>query len=112
MVLMKNSAKALAPSAVCWVAATGMTGGFSPLRVFGPVRGTSAGTVGRLGGRVEVRLVLAVDAGPVTGATVLRGGVVVGSGAPDDDDVHATAATAVRQAVRNVVIVALGRTSP
>src|SRR5690348_16916797 len=98
---MKNSAKALAPSAVCLVATTGMTGGRSPLRVFGPVRGTSAGTVGRLGGGDVVRLVLAVEAGVVTGATVVCGALVVGSGVPEDD-VHAAVATAVRQAVKNV----------
>ncbi len=46
MVLMKKAAKALAPSDVCWVASSGMTGGFSPRFVFGPVRGTSAGRVG------------------------------------------------------------------
>ena len=50
MVLMKNVAKARAPAVVCWVATTGMTGGFSPGCVrFGPVVGTSAGTVGTAG---------------------------------------------------------------
>jgi hypothetical protein len=46
---MKNSANALAPSGVCCVAATGITGGFSPGFVLGPVRGTSDGTVGGAG---------------------------------------------------------------
>jgi hypothetical protein len=31
------------------VASTGSTGGFSPGRVFGPIRGTSAGTAGTAG---------------------------------------------------------------
>lgn len=46
MVLMKNSANAFAPSGVCWVASSGMIGGFSPRLVFGPVVGTSAGRLG------------------------------------------------------------------
>ncbi len=79
MVLMKNSAKALAPSGECLVAATGMTGGRSPLRVFGPVRGTSAGMVGLVGGGVEVRLVVTVDGGVLTG-TVVCGAVNVRPG--------------------------------
>lgn len=112
MVLMKNSAKALAPSAVCLVAATGMTGGCSPLRVFGPVRGTSAGTVGRLGGGVEVVEALPGDREEVTGATVVCGALSVGSGAADDDVQAAmTARQPATQAARNVVIVALARTS-
>ena len=49
MVLMKNAAKARAPRSVCCVASSGMTGGFSPGRVFGPVVGTLRGTVGWLG---------------------------------------------------------------
>ncbi len=108
MVLMKNSAKALAPSGECRVAASGITGGCSPLRVFGPVRGTSAGTVGRAGGGVEVLVGPLVDTGLVTG-TVVCGGVKVGPG-PLEDDVHA--ADSPRQtAARNVAIVALGRIS-
>jgi hypothetical protein len=39
----------LAPAAVCWVAASGITGGRSPGRAFGPVVGTSAGTLGPAG---------------------------------------------------------------
>lgn len=54
---MKNSAKAFAPAAVCWVAATGMTGGRSPGSAFGPVVGTSAGTLG-LGGAVVCGVLL------------------------------------------------------
>jgi hypothetical protein len=79
------------------------------LRVFGPLRGTSAGTVGRLGG-VDVRLVGDVVTGVVTGATVVCGGVTVWPGVPEDE-VQAALATAARQAARNVAIVALGRTS-
>ncbi len=108
MVLMKNSAKALAPSGECLVAAIGITGGCSPLRVFGPARGTSAGMVGRLGGGVEVRLVPTVDTGLVTG-TVVCGAVKVRPGSPDDD-VHA-AVTAAQATARYVAIVALGRIS-
>ena len=112
MVLMKNAAKALAPSAVCLVAATGMTGGRSPLRVFGPDRGTSAGTVGRLGGGVDALLVGVVDAGEVTGATVLCGALLVGSGAADDDvQAETTVREPARPTARNVVIDALARTS-
>ena len=66
IVLTKNSANAFAPAAVCWVAKTGSIGGRSfGLRRFGPVVGTSAGTVGELGA-VEV------------GVLVAGGGVVVG----------------------------------
>jgi len=44
---MKNLAKATAPAALSIVAKTGITGGASPAwRRFGPVVGTSAGTVG------------------------------------------------------------------
>ena len=47
---MKNSANALAPAAVCRVAKIGSTGGRSVGPVtFGPVVGTSAGTVGVAG---------------------------------------------------------------
>lgn len=46
MVLMKNSANALAPSGVCWVASNGMSGGRSPRLALGPVVGTSAGILG------------------------------------------------------------------
>ena len=51
MVWMKNLAKARAPAAVCRVARSGSTGGRSSAeRRFGPLVGTSAGTVGRAGG--------------------------------------------------------------
>src|SRR5690348_16162824 len=111
MVLIKNSAKALAPAALCLVATTGMTGGRSPLRVFGPLRGTSAGTVGRLGGGVEVRVVPTVEGGVVSGAAVVCGALLVGSDGVPDDDVQAQAVTAARHAATNVAIVALARTS-
>jgi hypothetical protein len=68
MVLMKNSANAVAPRALCWVASSGMTGGFSPGLVFGPVLGTFAGTLG-CGG-----------AGGPTGLDVDGGAEVVGGG--------------------------------
>ncbi len=48
MVRKKNFPKATAPLAECCCARTGMTGTLSrALPTFGPVRGTSAGTVGR-----------------------------------------------------------------
>jgi hypothetical protein len=75
---MKNLAKALAPAWVCLVAATGSTGGSSCFdRRFGPVVGTSAGTVGRVGG------------GDVLGGS---GGGVVESGTADDAGVEGDAA--------------------
>jgi hypothetical protein len=83
MVLMKNSANALAPRAVCWVASSGITGGFSPGLVFGPLVGTSAGTlgVGGAGGPPEED-----DVGP-DGADVVGGGTeTVGRGAVDGSD--------------------------
>ena len=49
MVLMKNSANAAAPAALCSVARNGITGGFSPAFMFGPDVGTSAGTRGWTG---------------------------------------------------------------
>src|SRR6476661_543421 len=99
---MKNSANAFAPSAVCWVAPSGITGGFSPGLVFGPVRGTSAGTVGRVGcgGATDVD---EVDGGGTD--AVVCGGVRVGDGAPLDDDVHAA-----QDSARNAVNVAIHRT--
>lgn len=107
MVLMKNSAKAWAPAAVCLVATTGMTGGFSPLRVFGPVRGTSAGTVGRRPGGGEVVCETGeVEVGGVEGcATVVCGGVMVRLGVPPLDDVHAA-----QSAARNAAIARVERT--
>jgi hypothetical protein len=67
MVLMKNSAKAFAPAGVCWVATTGITGGFSPGFAFGPVVGTSAGTLG-LAGAVGGVLLTGVDPAVEVGA--------------------------------------------
>src|SRR5690349_9076545 len=98
---MKNTAKALAPSAVCRVAASGITGGFSPGLVLGPVRGTSAGTVGRVG-RGGATDVDEVDEEGGGGETVVCGGVEVGGGVPLDDELHA-AHTSARNAV-NVTI--------
>src|SRR4051794_25366517 len=100
---MKNSAKAFAPSGVCWVASSGITGGFSPGFVFGPVRGTSAGTLGRVGCGG------ATDIDDVTGAgteAVVCGAVSVGDGGSPDDDVHAAQASA-----RNATNVAIHRTN-
>jgi hypothetical protein len=113
MVLMKNAAKARAPRSVCCVASSGMTGGFSPGRVFGPVVGTLRGTVGWLGcGGPGLLIVIGggvdfgigslevddragmLDAGVVTDSDVL-------GARPPDDDVHAvdsTATTAVAYA--------------
>jgi hypothetical protein len=62
------------------VASFGITGGFSPGRVFGPVRGTSAGTVG-VAGRATPRLVLR---GAGAFGVVLRGAGVLA----DDDAVE------------------------
>jgi hypothetical protein len=84
MVLMKNSAKAFAPRAVCWVASSGITGGFSPGLVLGPVLGTSAGTLGCGGPGGPPG---EVDDGTDTGAEVVGGGTeTVGRGAVDGSD--------------------------
>ncbi len=96
MVLMKNSANAFAPSGVCWVASSGMIGGFSPGLVFGPVFGTSGGRVGR-GGRGGP--VNDVDGGLETGTDVVGGGTdtlgrgVGLAGPPPLDDVQAAQAS-------------------
>lgn len=91
---MKNAAKALAPSGVCWVASSGMIGGFSPGRVFGPVVGTSAGRVGWVG-RGGPENDDDEDAGCDDGATDVDGGRddegSDDAGEPPDDDVHAAA---------------------
>ena len=87
MVLMKKTAKALAPAGVCWVAASGMIGGFSPGRVFGPVVGTSAGMLGP-------------GAGEVAGGGVVAGAdrtLAVGAGAAPD--VQAETASTARAAI-------------
>jgi hypothetical protein len=104
---MKNAANAFAPSGVCWVASSGITGGFSPGRVFGPVVGTSAGTVGRVGRGGPAKdddgggagVLLETEAGEL-GAAVLD---VIG--APTEDDVHAT-----QPAAANAAIVQIPRT--
>ena len=107
MVLMKNAAKARAPRALCWVASSGMTGGFSPGRVFGPVVGTSRGTVGWLG-RGGAGLLIVTGGGVDSGVeptgvddgsdSGLEAGTLaergrLGTGA-SDDDVQAVANTA------------------
>jgi hypothetical protein len=94
---MKNSANALAPAAVCANAATGSTGGFSPgCRKFGPVVGTSAGTVGRLG------------VGEGLGA--LDGATGVDTWADDDGASPADPEQAARQSAANAAIAAFART--
>ena len=84
-----------------------MTGGFSPGRVFGPVVGTSRGTVGRVGwgGPGSVIVIrggvdsgvesLAVDdrAGTLDAGVATESDVV--RAAPPDEDVHAVASTAI-----------------
>src|SRR6476646_2108813 len=105
MVLMKNAANAFAPSGVCCVASSGITGGFSPGRVFGPVVGTSAGTVGLAGcggplndGVADV--VLATEELGVDGAGLLD---VIG--VPPEEELHAT-----QPAAANAAIVQIQRT--
>lgn len=74
-VLTKNLENASAPAAVCFVASMGMTGGRSDgLVTFGPVRGTSAGTVGTVGFGRRAVVVVAAD---VVGVGVVRAVVAV-----------------------------------
>lgn len=91
MVLMKNAANAFAPSGVCWVASSGMIGGFSPGRMLGPRVGTSAGSVGRAGAGGPpnpVELGTEPVGGTVTGAEPVGPGRA-GAPAPPPDE-HAT----------------------
>jgi hypothetical protein len=100
MVLMKNAANAFAPSGVCWVASNGISGGFSPGFVFGPVRGTSAGMVGRVGRGGPG----SVDDDELLGTTVVCSGVGACEGVPPDDDVHAAAQVSAARNAANVQI--------
>jgi hypothetical protein len=101
---MKNAANAFAPAAVCWAASSGMIGSFSPGLVFGPVVGTSAGSVGvggfggpanddDGGGSIEIEAVRPI------------GALDVGA-APPDEDVQAADNSAA-----NAAIVQISRTS-
>src|SRR5438445_11688660 len=72
MVCTKNFANAFAPSGLCTVASSGITGGFSCVeRRLGPVVGTSPGTLGRGVGVLlcdtGLVLLVGVDAGESVG---------------------------------------------
>ncbi len=120
MVLTKNSANAFAPAAVCCVASSGMTGGFSPLAAFGPVVGTSLGRVGRVGCGGPECVIEVVGAGLV-GEGLVGGGVdteaddadeptVLTGVPPPDDDVHAAVTASRQPAAANAAIVRIGPT--
>lgn len=85
---MKNLEKASAPAVVRFVASVGITGGRSDGPVtFGPVRGTSAGTMGTVGFARRVAVVVSADVLGVevirddTAADVVREGMLVVDGA-------------------------------
>ena len=84
MVLMKNSANAFAPAALRWVAWIGSTGGrsFGPV-TFGPVVGTSAGTVGELGAVGLLGGMLFVGGVVVTGELLTELGGPVDGASPE-----------------------------
>jgi hypothetical protein len=105
---MKNAAKAFAPSGVCWVASSGITGGFSPGLVFGPVRGTSAGTVGceMCGGPGAVDPTDVLGAGVETVRDTEPGAATDDEGESPAEDVHA----ATPRAITNAANVQIQRT--
>jgi hypothetical protein len=106
MVLMKNSANAFAPAAVCCMATTGMTGGVSPGRVFGPVRGTSAGTVGAVGWAVGVVLL-----GAAVGVLTDRAGVAAAVEDGEDGEEGGVCAAVALQAAQHSSATSARRTA-
>jgi hypothetical protein len=86
------------------VASSGITGGLSPGRVLGPVVGTSAGTVGRVGrgGPLNDGGDSDVDVGGAgvvltTEEIGVDGGAVIG--VPPEDELHAAQPTAANAAI-------------